>query len=130
MISAHDIANAYAEAVSAYWRSGDDGDLRQLSSWINQFWSVHLYEPSDTLAAVTPHVAGERGIHWYEAGATIVGYVSGRQGCYRIPRALTLLAEINSAHESTFMLQGCPPTSEPFLVLLASLREPTLGVRR
>lgn len=130
MITAHDIANAYVDAVSAYWRGDNDGDLRRLSAWIERFWTVHLYEPSNHPAAVSPHAAGGHGIHWYEAGSTIVGCVPGRQGCYRIPRASTLFTEMGSGRKSTSLSQEWAPTSGPSVVLSRSLREPALGIRR
>lgn len=129
MITAHDIANAYTQAVSAYWRGDNDGDLPRLSAWIDQFWSVRLYEPSDHPVAVSPHAAGGHGIHWYEAGTFIVGSVPGRQGCYRIPQASKLPTETSSSPKSATLSQDWKQRSGTSASGAGSLRAQPFGIR-
>lgn len=87
MTTAHDLANAYSRAVSAYWRGDNDVDLPRLSAWLGQFWVGRASDPETPPVALSPHAAGGRGIQWHEEGRYVLGYVPGHRGCYRIPRA-------------------------------------------
>lgn len=97
MTTAHDLANAYFRAVSAYWRGDSDVDLPRLGAWLDQFWVGRTSEPKTSPVALSPHAAGGHGIRWHEEGQYILGYVPGRHGCYRIPRIAHLPLDAGSA---------------------------------
>lgn len=86
MINAYDLAGAYNQAVSAYWRGESDTALSRLTAWLGEFWTDTPAEFSGRPITVTPHAGGGGGIRWHEIGESIVGCVPGRRGCYRIPR--------------------------------------------
>lgn len=86
MLTADDLSYIYASYTSALWR-GDPASL-SLEQWFNRHWSEHA--PSLSLsdpAAVSPHGAGGRGIHWYESTTVILGLVPGKTGCYLVKRS-------------------------------------------
>ena len=85
MVTAHDLALAYTRVVCAYWR-GDSTALRQFETWLTQFWADCSQKPATNPTAICPHGAAGRGIHWFDTRSTVLGFVPGRRGCYRIPR--------------------------------------------
>lgn len=89
MITARDIALFYTQSVSAYWR-GDNAFLSELDGWLSRFWTDCPVKPATNPAAVCPHGAAGRGIHWYDTRSGVLGYVPGEQGCYHIPLAAVL----------------------------------------
>ena len=83
------LARSYDQAVAASWR-GDEATRRAFAEWPAPFWRADgPPEPAEPPAAVSFLGGGGRGIRWYRAGAAVVGYVPGREGCYRVPAAAT-----------------------------------------
>lgn len=89
LLTAADLSLAYIQAVSAYWR-GDSEFLPRFDTWLARFWTDGPPEPSDDPQAHCPHGAGGRGIRWYERGPLLLGYVTGKPGCFHVPRTAVL----------------------------------------
>lgn len=89
MITARDIARFYTQSVCAYWR-GDNEFLGELDGWLARFWTDCPVKPVTNPAAVCPHGAAGRGIHWYDTRSGVLGYVPGEFRCYHIPPAAVL----------------------------------------
>lgn len=89
LITARDLSRAYTQAVSAYWR-GESASLPEFEAWLAHFWTDGPPEPVSGPAARCPHGAAGRGIRWHECGSAILGYVPGKQGCFRVPRTAML----------------------------------------
>jgi hypothetical protein len=85
MVTAHQLARAYDQAVSARWRgevAAADGFLR----WLAVYWDETVVAPAADPVEVSPLGAAGRGICWYETAPAIVGRVPGLAGGYRVPR--------------------------------------------
>ena len=103
--SASDLARAYLDYISAYWR-GDAGAL-QMRDRLAAFFSADMpMEPMRPADAFSPHGARGHGIRWYECGDTVLGYVPGTTSGYRIP--LECVAGLCSA-VSGFEHRGAMP---------------------
>ena len=86
MLTADDLSDLYDSYTSALWR-GDAASL-SLEQWLHRHWSNQTPRlPAVTPAAVSPHGAGGRGIHWYESSSVILGLIPGKSGCYLVERS-------------------------------------------
>src|SRR5215204_2995371 len=82
---ARTLAKSYDQAVSAFWR-GDAGSTRRFDAWLASFWDESgPSEPVDRPSELSVLGGSGRGIRWYATPTEVLGYVSGRDGCYRVP---------------------------------------------
>jgi hypothetical protein len=78
------LALGYLRYASASWR-GDEG-ASVFPRRLGAYWHPELQPaPAMTPDAVSPHGGGGRGIHWYEIGDEVLGFVPGGHGGYRVP---------------------------------------------
>lgn len=111
-LTAADLSHAYTRAVSAYWR-GESIALLKFETWLAQFWAAGPPEPVTAPAARCPHAAGGRGIRWHECDQELLGYVSGRSGCLRVPRMISLPGTPGSdAPKRSFAVEGRDSANE------------------
>ena len=83
MPSAIDVARRFAEAITTLRA------LHDFDAWIGQFWSEGCSAAQS--AASTDRPAGaDDAIVWHETADTILGFLPGRDGCFSIPRDVTL----------------------------------------
>jgi hypothetical protein len=89
--AARDLALGYLRDVCACWR-GDAG-ASVFTIRLGAYWCSDLpLAPDGPPDAMSPHGGGGRGIHWYQTGDDVLGYVPGGRGGYRVPvRAIARL---------------------------------------
>jgi hypothetical protein len=78
-----DLARRYAEALAALRA------VHLFDAWLGHHW--HERCPAEEGLPVS-HTAlsPEDAITWYESEETILGFLPGEEGCFRIPRAVPL----------------------------------------
>jgi hypothetical protein len=104
MVTAHQLARAYDQAVSARWRgevAAADGFLR----WLAVYWDETVAMPAADPVEVSALGAAGRGICWYDTQLAIIGRVPGLAGGYRVPRE----SELPRATSLTVSLLFEPP---------------------
>jgi hypothetical protein len=107
-----DLARRYADALAAL-RAVHDFD-----AWLGDHWHERCPPPAAAPDAKTPLGAG-RAIAWHEAADSVVGYLPGQEGCFRIARNVPL---------PDFSVVGNSPTA-PFgtdVVISAAMQEELL----
>lgn len=112
MITAHQVALRYDDAISAYWR-GEPDSLRALESWLSTCWNPDLPHPSGHPVAVNPHAAGGQGFSWYEDAGSLVGVVPGRSGCYHVSARAELPADPAAPSATPHLASTDPPARMP-----------------
>jgi hypothetical protein len=78
------LALAYLRYASACWR----GEMLApvFATRLGAYWSPALPPaPAGGADAISPHGGGGRGIHWYQTGQAVIGYVPGAEGGYQVP---------------------------------------------
>lgn len=89
-VSAEALAASYADAVAARWRGEDEG--AGFEAWLEAYWHPEpLAEPADPPAAVSL-LGGMPAVRWHRIEGAIVGFATGRRGCWWIPTGTRLLA--------------------------------------
>jgi hypothetical protein len=84
--AARTLAEGYLRYICASWR-GDAG-APVFGIRLGAYWRPQLPPMPETAPdAVSPHGGGGRGIHWYQTGDEVLGYVPGRRAGYRVPLA-------------------------------------------
>lgn len=82
-VSPEALAAAYAEAVAARWRGDAAGAA--FESWLEAYWHPEpLTEPCDPPAAVSL-LGGMPAVRWHQIDGAVVGFATGRRGCWWIP---------------------------------------------
>jgi hypothetical protein len=85
MPAARALARSYDQAASAFWR-GDAETARRFDDWLAAFWDeTGPAEPVGQASEISVLGGSGRGIRWYATESTVLGYVPGRGGCYRVP---------------------------------------------
>ena len=79
MPPATDLARRYAEALSALRA------IHVFDNWLGDHWCDRCPPPEDEPTSRTP-LGAAGAITWHERGDTIVGFIPGDEGCFRIPR--------------------------------------------
>ena len=80
------LALGYLRWASACWRG--NGLTPVSTTRLGAYWRLALPPmPAGEADAVSPHGAGGRGIHWYQTGGEVFGYVLGAGGGYQVPVA-------------------------------------------
>ncbi len=89
-VSPEALASSYAEAVAARWRGGnEDSDFE---AWLEAYWHPEpLPEPDDPPAAVSL-LGGMPAVRWHRIDGAVVGFATGRRGCWWIPVGASRLA--------------------------------------
>ena len=84
--SAHQLARAYDQYVSALWR-GESDEVRRFAAWLKECWGLGgPAEPAGPPAAVSALGGAGTSIRWYEADGLVLGYIPGvPHRCYRVP---------------------------------------------
>jgi hypothetical protein len=85
MPPAIDLARRYAEALAALRA------IHEFDDWLGLHWDEQCSIPDREPASHTP-IGREQAITWYESEETILGFLPGEDGCFRIPRAAALPA--------------------------------------
>jgi hypothetical protein len=81
---ASSLAVACLQWASACWRGERRATI--FANQLSAYWCLQLPpQPVGIPDAISPHGGGGRGIHWYETGDEIRGYVPGVGGGYRVP---------------------------------------------
>jgi hypothetical protein len=83
MPHAIDLARRYAEALAALRA------VHVFDTWLGNHWHEQCPAAGSAAASYTP-LSAEHGITWFESDETVLGYVPGEVGCFRIPRDVTL----------------------------------------
>ena len=82
--AARALALGYLRYASACWRGEAAGCV--FGTRLDAYRRGDLpTRPAAMPHAVSPHGGGGRGIHWYELGSEVVGFVPGCRGGYRVP---------------------------------------------
>jgi len=82
--AARALALGYMRYASACWRG--DAAANVFGTRLGAYRRGDLpLRPAAMPHAVSPHGGGGRGIHWYELGGEVVGFVPGCPGGYRVP---------------------------------------------
>ncbi len=80
------LALGYLRWASACWRG--DTLAPVFATRLGAYWRPALPPmPAGEADAVSPHGAGGRGIHWYQTGGEVCGYIPGAGGGYQVPVA-------------------------------------------
>ncbi len=82
--AARALALGYMRYASACWRGDEAANVfgTRLSAYRRGDLPTR---PAAKPYAVSPHGGGGRGIHWYELGEEVVGFVPGCRGGYQVP---------------------------------------------
>jgi len=82
--AARALALGYARYASACWRG--DAAANVFGSRLGSYRRGDLpTRPAAMPHAVSPHGGGGRGIHWYQTGNAVFGFVPGCRGGYQVP---------------------------------------------
>lgn len=89
-ISPEALATSYAEAVAARWHGEAVGTA--FEEWLEAYWHPEpLPEPTDPPAAVSL-LGGMPAVRWHRIEGAVVGFATGRRGCWWIPVGVRPLA--------------------------------------
>ncbi len=89
-VSPDALAESYAESVAARWRGEADGT--GFEDWLEAYWHPEpLPEPAEPPAAVSL-LGGMPAVRWHRIEGAVVGFATGRRGCWWIPVGTARLA--------------------------------------
>jgi hypothetical protein len=83
-LAPHDLVLAYDRYAAALWR-GEETSAKVFAVWLERHWTGQAPpEPEDAPDAASVLGAAGAGIRWYARGKGVLGYVTGRAGCYQV----------------------------------------------
>lgn len=107
MTGAHDLALRYDQYVSALWR-GDTAAAHAFGAWMEAHWRGDgPPEPDSCPDALSVCGGAGKGIRWYTTTTAVLGYVSGRRGCYQV--AITAVPPILALTLESAVFEGATP---------------------
>jgi hypothetical protein len=109
MPPAINVARRYAEAVATLRA------LHDFDDWIGQYWVERCASPGSAAATHTT-LGAEELIVWHEDEETVLGFLPGYDGCFRIPRAVPL-------PDFPFAAEGPVRSFGQDIVISAAMRE-------